>query len=134
MKRLPDLRTPRALVADDDDMVSGFFRECLEGMGYSVVTVANGFDAVCQLLGDDFDVALLDINMPRMHGLEVLREMRMSTKIIPVLIITAYPGLSDHKVVQDYPAVRFLTKPVRLAQLRMELDKAVHWRGEEEER
>lgn len=88
----------RLLLAEDDRDLRELLCTVLEADGATVVSVANGREALEMLEngGGDFDVALLDVRMPLMTGLEVLRESRRGGATVPIILITSF---ADHELV-----------------------------------
>jgi len=104
----------KILVVEDDRLVLATLVEGLERVGYEVEAVDNGRAAVASVEASDFDLAILDVRMPEMSGLEVAHEIRDRC---PALILSAY---SDVEVVEEairQGAVGYLVKPVDVTQL-----------------
>jgi len=104
----------KILVAEDDRLVLATLVEGLARAGFEVEGVDNGREAVARAEACDFDLALLDVRMPEMSGLEVARRIR---ERCPALILSAY---SDVEVVEEAiaeGAVGYLVKPVDVTQL-----------------
>jgi len=115
-----DLRT-RLLVVDDDKKLCRLIKDYLEPLGYEVVTVHTGRQGLETALGEKFDAVLLDIMMPEMDGLEVLRRLRAASQV-PVLMLTGLGEESDRIVglemgADDYLPKTFSTREL-LARLR----------------
>ncbi len=83
-----DVRKFRILVIDDDERILNFLRAKLRASGYDVATAGNGRDGLEQIQGQEPDLVVLDLIMPRLDGLEVLRELH-SFSTVPVIILTA---------------------------------------------
>ena len=80
----------RLLIADDSETVLLMLQRRLEMSGYDVVTAKDGQEALEQAESEKPDLILLDAMMPRMSGVEALRELRKSGSKIPVIIISAH--------------------------------------------
>lgn len=106
--------TPRVLVADDDPQMRRLVRTVLEREGVQVFEAADGLDAIDLLGQQQFDLIVLDLNMPRLDGMGVLEELgaQVSTSQIPVIVLTAVGDESEAKAL-DLGARDYLTKPVR---------------------
>jgi DNA-binding response OmpR family regulator len=80
----------KILVVDDEPAVRGFIRYSLRGTDFEVTEAASGTDALSMIISSRPDIVLLDIRMPGMDGLEVLRHLRKSstTKSLPVVFLT----------------------------------------------
>jgi two-component system, OmpR family, response regulator len=107
----------RILVAEDDAILAGAVLHDLRQAGYAVDWVKNGLEADSALEGDEFDLLILDIGLPRKSGLEVLKRLRGRDSRLPVLILTALDGVSDRVRGLDAGADDYLAKPFELAEL-----------------
>jgi len=107
----------RALVVEDDPMIGKAVADGLHGDGYAVDWVKDGVAAETALVHDVYDVALLDLGLPRRDGLEVLRRLRKAKVELPVLIITARDMVEDRVAGLDSGADDYLVKPFDLDEL-----------------
>lgn len=107
----------RVLLAEDEKELSNALVKILELNRYSVDAVYNGQDALDYLLSGLYDVAILDIMMPKMDGLTVLRRIRSQKNPIPVLLLTAKAGVDDKVEGLDRGADDYLTKPFAMKEL-----------------
>lgn len=105
----------RIFVVDDDQMTRALLHECLIRADFEVDLLGGGKEALLLLQTILPDIILLDVNMPAMHGLDVLRELRLNprTKSIPVIFLTG-SDLDTDRVIQalDLDPSDFLTKLV----------------------
>ncbi len=82
----------RVLVVDDEEGIRFLYKEELEEEGCEVILASDGEEALKHLdAASDIDLVLLDIKMPGMDGVEVLRRIKEKSKDIPVILSTAYP-------------------------------------------
>jgi two-component system response regulator CpxR len=112
---------PRLLIVDDDRKLAGLLRDYLVPMGYEVELRHNGPDGLAEALGSEYHAILLDIMMPGMDGIAVLRELRKKSDV-PVLMLTALGDEADRIVglemgADDYLPKTFSTREL-LARLR----------------
>jgi two-component system, OmpR family, response regulator len=107
----------RLLVAEDDPILADALAHSLRAGGHAVDAVADGAAADAALATSSFDVIVLDIGMPRMDGLEVLRRLRARRSTVPVLILTAHDSTEDRVRGLDLGADDYLVKPFELAEL-----------------
>jgi two-component system response regulator MprA len=108
----------RLLVVDDDPNVRESLRDSLEFEGYAVDTAPDGDRALDRLLAEPGpDLAIVDLMMPGMDGLEVCRRLRASGARMPVLMLTARDGLGDRITGLDAGADDYLVKPFALEEL-----------------
>lgn len=101
----------RLLLAEDERILSDALVVILTHSGYSVDAVYNGADALDYLLSGAYDGAILDIMMPKMDGLTVLRAIRAQGKRLPVMLLTAKGEVDDRVAGLDSGADDYLTKP-----------------------
>lgn len=101
----------RILIAEDEPEVAKALKIMLERSHFAVDTVDNGRDALDYLTGGQYDVAVLDIMMPGMDGLEVLERLRAQGRSLPVLLLTAKSEIEDRVTGLDAGADDYLTKP-----------------------
>jgi len=107
----------RILVAEDDAILADAVLRSLRRAGYAVDCVNNGLEADSALDGDEFDLLILDLGLPRRSGLEVLKRLRGRDSRLPVLILTALDGVHDRVRGLDAGADDYLAKPFELAEL-----------------
>lgn len=113
-------RPPRILVADDDWLNRDLLQAYLSDLGCEVVTAADGQSALKLALSVPPDMALVDIQMPKMNGLELCRELKHSevTQYIPVIMVTALDS-EDEKIKSfEAGADDFITKPYSSTELK----------------
>jgi len=107
----------RILLAEDDPIIADGLVQVLKKSGYAVDHVANGADADTALLSQQFDLLILDLGLPKLPGIEVLRRLRNRKSPLPVLILTAQDGVEDRVKGLDAGADDYLTKPFALPEL-----------------
>lgn len=107
----------RILVAEDDASLGEALVKSLRQLGYAVDRVNTGLEAESALDLNEFDLAILDIGLPKKSGLDVLKRMRARDSRIPVLILTALDAVSDRVRGLDAGADDYLAKPFELAEL-----------------
>jgi two-component system KDP operon response regulator KdpE len=105
------------LVVDDEPSIRISLRTILSGLGFVIVEAARGEEALSLVRTAQFDVVLLDINMPGMGGIEVCRLMRKSSPRLPIVMLTVQ-GSEERKVeALDAGADDYITKPFQLREL-----------------
>ena len=107
----------RILLAEDDRVIADGLGRSLRQTGYAVDWVADGVDADGALLTGSYDLVILDLGLPRMPGLEVLRRLRSRKTKVPVLILTALDGINDRVKGLDLGADDYMAKPLELPEL-----------------
>ena len=99
------------LVVDDERNIRNHLRMVLEAEGYEVDTAGNGDDALSRVKDGRYDIAFIDIQMPKMDGLELLRHLRGLRPKLPVVMLTAYGTVNRAVEVMKLGVVDFLEKP-----------------------
>lgn len=107
----------RILLAEDERELSDALVMILKHNNYSVDAVYNGQDALDYIMADDYDGVILDIMMPKMDGITVLKSVRRQGNNVPVLILTAKSELDDCVVGLDAGADDYLSKPFAAKEL-----------------
>ena len=114
-----DGRSPRikVLIAEDEEHLGTILEQFLQGRGHSVTTVRDGRAALQALRADTYDVALLDIVMPELDGLEVLKAVREETAPPETIIITGNGTIETAITAMKLGAYDYLSKPYRMAEI-----------------
>lgn len=107
----------RILLAEDDPMIADGLVRALRKSSYAVDHVNNGADADAALASQLYDLLILDLGLPKLPGIEVLKRLRARKNALPVLILTAQDGLEDRVCGLDAGADDYLTKPFALPEL-----------------
>jgi two-component system, NtrC family, response regulator AtoC len=107
----------RILVAEDEVNLAQILSSFLEGRGHQVMTVGDGRKALQELQASAYDVALLDIVMPELDGLEVLRQLREDAEAPEVIIITGNGTIETAISAMKLGAYDYLSKPYRMAEI-----------------
>ena len=107
----------RLLLVEDDLMLGEALQEALAPRGYAVDWVKDGNTALRALRSETFEVIVLDIGLPGMDGLEVLKTLRKEAMTLPVLLLTARDTLNDKVTGLDAGADDYLLKPFDLDEL-----------------
>jgi two-component system OmpR family response regulator len=107
----------RLLLVEDDEILSDGISKALRQAGYTVDQIMSGGDADLALASNIFDLLILDLGLPKLDGLEVLRRLRARKQSLPVLILTARDRLEDRVMGLDFGADDYLTKPFDLPEL-----------------
>lgn len=107
----------RIVLIEDNQILARAIEQALRQDGHSVDWLADGVDGAQFLASEGADLAIVDINLPRLSGLEVVRGLAASGGEIPVLMLTARDDLSDRVAGLDAGADDYLTKPFEMAEL-----------------
>jgi len=107
----------RLLVVEDEKKVSGFIKKGLQEEGYAVDVAFDGKTGLQMAMDRVHDLIVLDINLPGMDGLSVLRELRTGRVSTPVLLLTVRANIEDKVLGLDAGADDYLTKPFAFQEL-----------------
>ena len=106
--------TPRVLVVDDEAMLADLLSQALRHEGWETATASDGLDALAKAASFHPDVVILDVQMPRMDGLETLERLRAHDPHMPVLFLTARDAVADRVSGLRAGADDYVTKPFDL--------------------
>jgi two-component system chemotaxis response regulator CheY len=110
----------RILVVDDASLVRRFYRDALERAGFEVDEALNGVEALEKVLGDSYDLVIVDVNMPQMDGMTFLRTLRGqpgAVSSLPSLVISTEAAQQDAAAARAAGANFYLVKPVNQERL-----------------
>jgi DNA-binding NtrC family response regulator len=119
----------RILIADDDKNLRMVLTSELSEKGFKIDTAESGSKAVNLLENEDYDVLLLDLTMPGLGGMEVLKKIKTLELPTEVVILTGNATVSTAVEAMKLGAYDFLTKPFKLAELKAVLEKAFEKKG-----
>ncbi len=108
----------RILVVEDEKKLAGFIKRALREDGHAVDLAHDGEEGSRFALQEDYDLIVLDLQLPGKDGLSLLRELRVKKKATPVIVLTARDTLKDRIRGLDEGADDYLTKPFALDELR----------------
>ena len=114
----------RILAVDDEPMIRNLISESLCQPGYHVETAASGGEAIDAVGKGEFDVVILDINMPDVSGIEVLETIRTKEQALEVIMLTGHATVPTAVEAMKLGAYDFLTKPISLKELTVTVEKA----------
>src|SRR5687768_6429484 len=121
----------KVLIAEDEEHLGNILQHFLTGRGYQVTTTRDGRSALQAIRAEAYDVALLDIIMPEMDGLEVLRHVREEPSPPEVIIITGNGTIETAITAMKLGAYDYLSKPYRMAEIDVLVRRAWEKRSEE---
>jgi two-component system, OmpR family, alkaline phosphatase synthesis response regulator PhoP len=121
--------TGRILVVEDDDAIATGLGLNLKLAGHETSIARDGDDALRQATTEDFALILLDINLPKRNGLEVLSALRAADNLVPVIVLSARDGEFDKVAALRLGADDYVTKPFALAELLARIDAVLRRTG-----
>ena len=107
----------RILIVEDDAMLADAMSRALRQSAHMVHRAANGQDADRALVGNEYDLVLLDVGLPHLDGFEVLKRLRSRRNSVPVMMLTVRDTVDDRVAGLDLGADDYLTKPFELSEL-----------------
>jgi two-component system OmpR family response regulator len=105
------------LVVEDDDKIASFLAKGLKQSGFSVDTASDGEEALSLCRSVNYDSVVLDIMLPKLDGLSVLRTIRREKKLVPVLLLSAKASVDNRVTGLQAGADDYLTKPFAFSEL-----------------
>jgi DNA-binding NtrC family response regulator len=113
------------LIVDDETNVRLMLQTALASAGYAVVEAEDGQAALQRLRDTPCSLILLDLKMPKMDGMELLRRLRSEGNAVPVIMLTAHGSIHDAVEAMKLGAIDFLTKPITPEALRRAVAEVV---------
>jgi DNA-binding response OmpR family regulator len=110
------------LIVEDDEAIATGLALNLKLAGRQTAIARDGDDAIAQTAATDFALVLLDINLPKKNGLEVLTALRAADNLVPVIVLSARDGEYDKVAALRLGADDYVTKPFALAELLARID------------
>jgi len=107
----------KILIVEDEKKIARLIQLELEYEGYETATAHTGADGLSLFQGQQFDLLILDVMLPGLSGLEVLRRIRANNQFIPVILLTARDSLPDKISGLDLGANDYMTKPFEIEEL-----------------
>ena len=107
----------RILIAEDDEALARFVRQGLEGEQYQVDVFTDGEQARAAAIDAEYDLVVLDLNLPKLDGVAILRHLRSKKPTLPVLILTQRTRVEDRVQCLDGGADDYLPKPFSFSEL-----------------
>ena len=107
----------RILIVEDEEKIARLLELELEYEGYHVTKVMDGLEAFVAYKNGNWDLILLDVMLPGISGIELLRRIRLTNKSTPVLLLTAKSSVEDKVSGLDYGANDYITKPFQIEEV-----------------
>jgi DNA-binding NtrC family response regulator len=128
-----EMEKPRILIVDDDEGVRGVLTEILEGEGYFVDSVGAGVEAVRKTEEKFYNLALIDIRLPDMEGVELLTKIKETKPKMRKVIITGYPTLQNAVEALNKGADAYIMKPLNMDKMLATIKEQLEKQREEQE-
>jgi two-component system response regulator AtoC len=113
------------LIVDDDRTINRATRYQLNKAGYEAISASSGDECLYHLRNEDIDLVLLDIKLPRVHGIDVLKQIRQINSDLPVIMITAYASIESVVDAMKTGAFEYITKPINFEIMMIKIEKAL---------
>ncbi len=113
------------LVCDDEKYIRDTLHDYLVGQGYHVLLASNGIECLEQTKKAHPDAILLDIIMPKMDGISVIRQLRKDGSDIPILVLSARHELGPTVETDELSLGQFIPKPIRLSEIEFLIETAI---------
>jgi DNA-binding response OmpR family regulator len=110
----------KILIVDDDQNILRLYKEELEDEGYNIVTASNGQEAIERFESEDPDLVTLDILLPDIDGIKLLRQMKEKKPRLPIIMSTAYDYRDDFAV---WASEAYIVKSSDLTELKATIKK-----------
>ncbi|HUH07973.1 MAG TPA: response regulator transcription factor [Egibacteraceae bacterium] len=107
----------RILLVEDEPRIASFLEKGLHAQGYTTARAVEGREGLLRAASGEFDLVILDLGLPGMDGIEVLRRLRSRGGAVPVIILTARDAVEDTVEGLDTGADDYITKPFRFDEL-----------------
>jgi len=129
-----EMNNPRVLLVDDEVAFTNNMAKLLTRRGYGVKVVNNGENAIRAVEEDDFDVAILDLKMPGIDGIETLRQMKRKRPFLEVIMLTGHGSVESGIQGMHLGAFDYAMKPILLDDLLEKIGEAYHRKLMQDER
>jgi DNA-binding response OmpR family regulator len=110
----------KILIVDDDQSILRLYREELEEEGYQIITAATGKEGLEKFETEDFDLVTLDIHLPDIDGIKLLRQMKEKKPRMPIIMSTAYDYRDDFSV---WASEAYIVKSADLTEMKATIRK-----------
>ena len=108
----------KILIVDDEENMLALFKRVLGKEGYQLACVSSGQKAVQLAKEETFALAILDVSMPDMDGIEALAKLKIMDRKMPVIMITAFPSWDTEQAARRLGCADYLPKPLDMKRLK----------------
>jgi DNA-binding NtrC family response regulator len=137
------MKKPRVLIVDDENIIAWTLQEKLTKEGFEVKTAENGESAIDAIKADMPDIAFVDVFLPDIGGIQILKEINVLNEDVPVIMITGSGSVDTAVTAMKLGAYDYISKPFNLAEVAIIAKKAIEskrvnrevsWRLEKEKK
>ncbi|MGC7870743.1 sigma-54-dependent transcriptional regulator [Desulfosporosinus sp. SYSU MS00001] len=118
--------TPKILVIDDEERMCWALERALNHEGYQVMTATRGLEGIQLAQESEPSLVILDLKMPDLDGIEVLKELKSLHPNVPVIMITAHGTIDTAIEAMKIGALDYITKPFKLEKIKVQVQQALH--------
>lgn len=115
----------RILIIDDEEGIRSVLADLFQGLGYKVSLEEQGKAGLKSALSSDYDLVMLDLSLPKVDGLDLLRELKESKPEMPVIIITGYASMGSAVEAMRLGAYDYITKPFDIDNVQIVAERAI---------
>jgi len=115
----------KILIVDDNPEILKMLQSRLESEGYAVINASDGHEALKKISLEKPDLVLLDIFIPEMDGIDILKILREENPQLPVIIITAFPSEETRRIAEEYKVFAYFKKPFQFEELRETIEESL---------
>jgi len=120
----------KILIVDDEEVILQVFKDYLESVGaYTVFTTADGFEALEMIKKEKIDCCFIDLSMPVMDGLELIKRIHHHDNTIPMIVMTGYPSMDNAVKTLKNEVVDYVTKPMKMDQVPLIIERVMRERS-----
>lgn len=113
----------KILLLEDELMLQSSIQEYIQALGYEIVCFSDGLEANNELEQNEYDLLLLDINVPNFSGLDIIENLKENYNFIPTIFISADTSIETISQAFEYGAIDYLKKPFHLKELGLRIQK-----------
>lgn len=118
---------PRLLIAEDEERLRRLIEMLLTNKGYNLTMAVDGKDAWEHFQSEQFDLVITDLRMPNMDGMQLLNNIKDSSRETPVIVITAFGSIENAVEAMQQGAFDYVTKPFEEARLNLSIERALNF-------
>jgi two-component system response regulator AtoC len=119
------MQSHRILVVDDEEKMRRLLEMSLKNMGHEVVQAADGIEALARFDEAPFDLMMTDLNMPRMDGMQLLKNLRERGEEIPVIVLTAFGSIETAVQAMKLGAADYIIRPFEMETVELAVTRAL---------